>query len=314
MSSEFLTAEIWSQITKAVKGSRQRCAVAVAYFGKGADRLLPLAKGSRLVVDASERAVASGQTYPGALLRLVKSGVTVYSVPNLHAKVFVIGGTAFVGSNNASGRSASHLIEAATRTTDSAAVLAARQFVSDLCLHELTPKVLRQLARLYRPPLIPGGKSGKKPVQAPGGRPVLPRLLLAQQYIEEWSEDEQAFHDSAIAVAKKRRVHPRNFELDSFLYSGANPYRRGDVVVQVTDEGDGNLFVEAPGNVLYVRSRRDRRGQVTFVFLERPARRRRRVKALASALGCTQERLRRQGVVREQSLAAALLNVWAVTP
>lgn len=314
MNAEFLTGKVWSQITKAVKDSRQRCAVAVAYCGKETASLLPLREGSRLVVDASERAVASGQTYPNALLRLVKEGVAVYSVPNLHAKVFVIGGTAFVGSNNASGRSASHLIEAAIRTTDPGVVRAARQFVGDLCLHELTPEVLKQLAKLYRPPLLPGGKRRKKPVKESGGRPSLPRLLLAQLELEDWSEDDQALHDAAVTVAEERRKHPRSFELNSFRYTGVSPYRRGDVVVQVTDEGSGNVFVEAPGNVLHVRTRRNRRGQVTFVFLERPARRRRRVKDLASALGCTQKRLRRQGVVREQALARALLNAWAVTP
>lgn len=314
MSSEFLAAEVWSQITKAVRGSRQRCAVAVAYCGKEAVGLLPLPKGSRLVVDASERTVAAGQTYPRALLRLVKRGVAVYSVPNLHAKVFVIGGTAFVGSNNASGRSASHLIEAAIRTTDPGAVQAARQFVGDLCLHELTPGVLKRLAKLYHPPLIPGGKRGKKPVKEPSGRPVLPRLLLAQLYVEEWSEDELVLHDQALPVAERRRKHPRSFDLDTFVVAGGSPYRRGDVVIQVTDEGAGAVLVAPPGNILHVRSRRVRSGLRSVVFVERPSRRRRQLKAVARAVGCTQKRLKTQGVVREPSLAQALLNVWAVTP
>jgi len=49
--------------------------MAVAYFGKGASRLLPLTAGSRLVVDASECAVASGQTCPADLIKLVARGV-----------------------------------------------------------------------------------------------------------------------------------------------------------------------------------------------------------------------------------------------
>lgn len=62
MSTAFITQDVWPQLTKAARGSRQRCAVAVTYFGGGASRLLPLCRGSRLVVDASERAVSSGQT------------------------------------------------------------------------------------------------------------------------------------------------------------------------------------------------------------------------------------------------------------
>src|SRR5438034_685318 len=125
MSTAFVSKGIWPQLTKAVRGSRQRCAVAVAYCGAGASRLLPLPKGSRLVVDASERSVASGQTCPADLIKIVKHGVAVYSVPNLHAKVFVLGRAAYIGSANVSSRSASQLIEAVIRTTEPSAVRAA---------------------------------------------------------------------------------------------------------------------------------------------------------------------------------------------
>jgi hypothetical protein len=150
MSTTLLTQDIWPQLTKIARGTRQPCAVAVAYFGAGASQLLPLPKNSRLVVDASERAIASGQTCPADLIKLVKRGVRAYSVPNLHAKVFVLGRAAYIGSANASNRSASHLVEAVVRTTETDTVRSARQFVRELCLHELTPAVLKHLAKLYR--------------------------------------------------------------------------------------------------------------------------------------------------------------------
>ncbi len=153
MSTVFISSKVWPQLTKAVGRSQQGCSVAAAYFSAGASPLLPVHKGSRLVVDASDRAVASGQTCPTDLLKLVKRGVAVYSVPNVHAKVFVLGKTAYVGSANVSSRSASHLIEAVLRTTEPSEVQAARKFVEDLCLHELTPEVLEQLGKLYRPPV-----------------------------------------------------------------------------------------------------------------------------------------------------------------
>lgn len=312
MTTIFLCNDIWSRLTKGARGSRQRCAVAVAYFGAGASRLLPLPKGSRLVVDASERAVRSGQTCPADLLKQVKRGVAVYSVTNLHAKVFVLGRAAYIGSTNISNRSAAHLIEAVVRTTEPSALLAARQFVYDHCLHELTPTVLRRLAKLYRPPLIPGGKRGSRRVKESSGRPTLPRLFLTQIHLEDWTELDQKFHDNGLAVAKKRRQHPRSFELNSFRHVGNCPYRRGDVVVQVTDEGNGRDLVEPPGNVLNVRTRRNGIRQVSFVYLEQPVQRRRHIKSMARVLGCTQKRLRRNGVVRDPSFAQALLKAWAV--
>ena len=312
MSTVFITQELWPQLTKAARGSGHRCAVAVAYFGAGASRLLPLPKGSRLVVDASERAVASGQTCPADLSKLVKRGVTAYSVPNLHAKVFVLGRAAYIGSANVSNRSASQLVEAAIRATEPQAVRAAKAFVQEHCLHELTPTVLKRLARLYRPPLVPGGKRGKESAKQTFRRPALPPVLLAQLHLEDWSERDQALHDMALVVARKRREHPRSYELDSFRCTGKCKYQRGDVIIQVTDEGSGSVLVTPPGNVLHVRTRRDGKRQVSFVYLECPARRRRPVKTMARTLGRgTEARLRRNGVVRDSAFARKLLNAWA---
>jgi hypothetical protein len=312
MTTTFLSRDIWLQLTKAARVPHQRCAVAVAYFGKGASRLLPLAKGSRLVVDASERSVASGQTCPADLIKLVERGVAVYSVANLHAKVFVLGRAAYIGSANVSSRSASQLVEAVIRTTERSTVRAARKFVQQHCLHELTPTVLKRLAKLYRPPLVPGGKRGKPRQAMTSKRPSMPRLLLAQLHLTDWSEHEQTLHDRGMVVAKKRRKHSRRFELDDFSYEGKCPFQRGDLVVQVTDEGSSGIFVTPPGNVLHVQTGRSRNKVVSFVFLEQPARRRRQLRLIAQALGCTQKTLRRQGVIRDWSLAQALLNTWAV--
>ncbi|HEY3321209.1 MAG TPA: phospholipase D family protein [Planctomycetota bacterium] len=285
---------------------------AVAYSGANARRLLPMPKGSCLVVDSSERAVASGQTCPKDLLALMKRGVAIYSVPNLHAKVFVIGRTAYIGSTNVSVRSASQLIEAAVRTTEPKVVSAARDFVRKHCLHELTPTILKRLAKLYRPPRIPGGKRGNHRKLDSSVRPTLPRLLLAQLRLVDWSKRDQALHDEALAVAKKRRQHPRSFELDSFRWTGKCYYQRGDIVIEVTDKGGGSAWVSPPGNVLHVRSQRYGKRQVSFVYLELPARKRRHVSSLARALGRgAKKRLSRDGVVRNASFRERLLNVWS---
>ena len=312
MNTVLVTQDIWPQLTKAASGARQRCAVAVAYFGAGASRLLPLSKGSRLVVDASERAVASGQTCPGDLSKLVERGVAIYSVPNLHAKVFVLGKTAYVGSTNVSSRSASQLVEAVLRTTEPSAVRAARKFVEDHCLRELTPEVLKRLSELYRPPLIPGGTPKLRRVADSAIRPTLPRLFLAQLHLMDWCDHDQVQHDAGLVVARKRREHPRTFELTSFRVAGRCRYEEGDVVIQVTDEGSGKALVSPPANVLHVHPRQDSRGQVTFVYLEHAAHRRRDVRDVARKLDRgSLTRLRRDGMVRDKAFARLLLGLWS---
>lgn len=312
MSTVFLSQGIWPEITKTVHASRKRCFVAVAYFGGGSSRLLPLPKGSLLVVDASKRAVASGQTCPADLARLLNRGVIIYSVPNLHAKVFVVGRTAYIGSANVSKNSAEELIEAVVRTTEPGVVSTARQFVIDHCLHELTPAVLKQLAAIYRPPQVPGGGKGRP--RDTSSRPTLPRLLLAQLEREDWSEREQQLHDKGLVVAKKLRKHPRSWVMDDFRQTGKCRYVVGDVVIQVTNEGNGRVMVTPPANVIHVLPpRREGNTTVSFVYLERPDRNRRQLKSLARALGCTRAELGRDRVIRNPDFKQALLKAWAVT-
>lgn len=62
-----------------------------------------------LVVDATDEAIRTRLCDAKVLSRAVGQGAEVYSLPGLHAKVLVLGGTAVVGSANISMTSASSL-------------------------------------------------------------------------------------------------------------------------------------------------------------------------------------------------------------
>lgn len=162
MPTEFIEDQVLKRIRTAARLSRRPGKVAVAYFAKGAADLLPLKKNSKLVVDASEATVRSGGTSPSDLIKLSKKGVRVFSVQNLHAKVFVFGGKAFIGSSNVSMRSADTLKEAVVQISERHVVKAARDFVGSLCLQELGLEALDRLKKLYRPPRFPVGKARKR--------------------------------------------------------------------------------------------------------------------------------------------------------
>src|SRR6266478_5228908 len=150
MTAQFITRGVWKSITASAKAARKPALVAVAYFGQGASKLMPLPAGSRLVIDASEGAVKSGQTHPADLIRLQKRGVVIYSYPLLHAKVYAFDGFAFVGS--------------------------ARAFVRDLCRDELSPGRLDRMQKMYRPPRIPGGSKETRKASSRKAASGLPRL------------------------------------------------------------------------------------------------------------------------------------------
>lgn len=151
----FVGPNVWAEITAAAKASNNPVFVAVAYFGKKGDALLPLAKNSTLVVDASINTVSSGGTCPAALRPLLKRGVKIFSAQNLHAKVFVFDDVAFVGSANASTRSQKHLVEAVVKSTDAVLVTDAREFVQGIAVTALTDADLIELQKSYKPPKAP---------------------------------------------------------------------------------------------------------------------------------------------------------------
>jgi hypothetical protein len=312
MSTDFIHSGIWATLTKAARASSQRCYVAVAYFGKGACKMLPLKEGSRLVVDASDLAVKSGQTCPQDLIDLQAIGVEIYSVRNLHAKVFVLGRAAFIGSANASNRSKNQLVEAVIRTTDRLVIEASRQFVNDLRGQELTPEVLKRLNKIYRPPLIPGGN--RIPVGF-SDKPALSNTFIESlDQRKSLSEADQAILDSGWIVAKSRRTgKKRDYEVEDITFAGGTAIVRGDVLFpRVTARGRRDM-IEAPSNVLHVKHHRDSKNRkIAFVYVERRICRRRTVQQVAKSLGHgALKRLRKDGKIRDAVFAQRLRNLWA---
>jgi hypothetical protein len=312
MKTEFVFKGIWRSLTASAKSARKPAFVAVAYFGQGASKLLPLPAGSRLVVDASENAVKSGQTHPSDLKLLQKRGVVIYSYPSLHAKVYAFEGFAFVGSANASSRSSGVLTEAVVRTSDQAVVRSAEKFVRDLCRDELSPGRLDRLQKMYRPPRVPGGTKGREKVNSQKPRQTMPRLFLAQLKLKDIPEGSEGASEQGMKIAKIRRKHGRSYVLDDYFSVGKNIIQEGDKVIQILERPDGSRLIDAPADVLYTRLWKGSRYPVTFIYLEHPDIRRIRLGKLARRLGYgAKKKLHRDGMVRDREFAAKLLANWS---
>ena len=310
MTTQFQGVTVWPLIRKAVRSSQRPAHVAVAYLGQGASRLLPLPPGSRLVVDASESAVKSGQTCPSELARLQKRGVRVFSATNLHAKVFVVDSKVFVGSANVSRRSSNALVEAVVMTSDRAVVAGAKRFVADLCMIELGPERLSRLGKLYRPPKLTGSSSLRTRPNGRRVRPALPQVWIAQLVAADWPEWTDEALERGHQAAKDRMNRPRRHTIDKFSW-GKNPsFRPGDIVVQVVKEEDGRRMVSPPGTVLHIEKWNRRRDSRVFVYLEVPVRRRVQLDRLAGRVGTVgKKRLMRGGKVSPE-LSERLLEAW----
>lgn len=138
---------VWKAIGK-LEGKPRLAAI--AYLGENAPHLLgDFCAGDVVVCDASDGTIKSSSTSRKALNDLVRRGVHVYSLKNLHAKVICIGGTAVVGSMNASASSTS-MHEAAVFITSDKDVRAARQLIRDFAAQatEVDEQFLRRIGRL----------------------------------------------------------------------------------------------------------------------------------------------------------------------
>lgn len=117
-----LSDGLWAALRERARKARKKRA-AIAYFTKNH---LALGRGDILVVDASDGAIKSQATNAFLLEEMHAKGVTIYSLPGLHAKVALLDDVAVIGSANSSPNSEDRLIEAAL-VSDSPFVVAGVQ-------------------------------------------------------------------------------------------------------------------------------------------------------------------------------------------
>lgn len=170
----FLTGhQVLDAMTEAARSGKHVTA-AVAYVGSDAADILALGSGDLIVVNGSVNAIKTGATSNAAIRQWYDAGAQVFSHDRIHAKVFVVSRTAYVGSANLSERARSgDSIEAAVATTDSTLVAAVRAFIHRLArqAEEVDDAWLERAAqiKIERPPPPWNGEPAFFPVRI---RPV----------------------------------------------------------------------------------------------------------------------------------------------
>lgn len=110
----FLHGDSLWRLIKAETKNAKTIKVVIAYVSKGA--ALIFKPGDLLIVDASDVAIAGGQTSAKVLADLHMKSVLVYSHRGLHAKLVIADSVLFSSSANLSESSETKLLEAGIRT------------------------------------------------------------------------------------------------------------------------------------------------------------------------------------------------------
>ena len=302
MASKLLTSNIWKELTASAKRHCKNSFAAVAYFGKGASKMLPLKKGSSLVVDASEHSVKSGQTSPTELLQLYKQGVKIYSYSNLHAKVFVFGNDLFIGSTNVSSRSSNLLQEAVFKTSDRKSIRESKKFIEQLCGIELGPAQLKALNKIYRPPKIAGGK-GVKAIN-PKKNVSLPGFYICLLETREFSKGHEEPLKQGRVEAKKMRINIRRHQVEEFEWTGTFRAKKGDIVMQIVHE-PGKEMVSPPGVIINIKSWGNYKK--SFVFVEVPVKRRKNLTWFSKRI---ESRVLNRSGKKDSVIAHKIIELW----
>lgn len=303
MKNGLITLNIWQNISDAVKRCRTKSFVAVAYFGQGGSKMLPLKKGSKLVVDASEKAVKTGQTSPEELLLLYNKGVNIYSHSNLHAKVFVIGNQLFIGSTNVSQYSAKTLREAVLTSKETGLIKEAKSFIESLCQFDLGPEMLKKLAKIYNPPKVPGDKRRKQKQTNPRDENI-PNVFVFNINLIDYPEGHETILAQGAKEAGKKRINKKRHTLDDFNSGNDIKFKLGDIAIQVINEGH-KTFVSPPALMLH--KKYWKKNNSYFVYLEVPNRRRKSIESVNKLMG--NKSWSREGK-KGPAIARKLISLW----
>lgn len=275
--TSFVTNELlWQTVTSRVK-SATHVDAAIAYFGRGGSKRIPLKKGDRLVTDMSLATVQSGITDPYEVEKLVQRKVLVFTRRNLHAKVVVADACVVAGSANASKHSFDVLDEAAILTNDPVAIRRAKEFIDRLCTEPISPEYLEECKRQYKPPRFKGQGANGKLAQA---RTSHAKLWIVNLYDASIPNPEIERYEQGEKQAKERVRDESKFKTTSFHWPHkpkmASELELGDWIIEVITHKDKTIDVYPPGRLLltdhYVRDAAS--GKERWVFhLEVPQRR-----------------------------------------
>jgi hypothetical protein len=197
-----LSSDVWKEIGKRAKAA-ERCKAAIAYVTRDQ---VGFQAGDVLVVDASKKAITSGQTDAPLLRALHRKRVAVYSQEGLHAKVLLLGNYSVGGSANMSG-SSEDLIEAAV-ISDSAVVASG---VDSFIVQHATKKARLTSARIealckievVRTGWTKGGQKSKpkKRIRSLGNRTW---IVGVKEIARDPPTNEQKYIDRANALLSER--------------------------------------------------------------------------------------------------------------
>jgi len=230
---KLLCDDLWPTIKHLAKNSSVKRA-AVAYVTS--EEYVRFSEGDVLITDASDQAIASGQTNANLLARAFGRKAQLFSLPGLHTKVMLLGGTAVIGSANLSESSANSMVEAAWVTDGPEAVGMVTSLVNQLTV-QAKPIDSEFLNRIQEIKVLARPHFGGKRTKHVKVKVLKPRTwILGVHELIRIPASEQKLIDTGTAVAEEK-VTKASSGVSWIRWPGNSRFRKkakkGDAVIQI---------------------------------------------------------------------------------
>jgi PLD-like domain len=269
--NRILSGDLWTTVSNLARKSKIMRA-AIAYVS--ADKLIEFGKGDTLIVDASDEAIASGQTSATTLAKFHTAGAELYSLTNLHAKVLLLDRYAIVGSANLSARSEQTLVEAALLTDEPSPVTSTLQLIRQLqrraiLIDSAFIKRIKFIAVTQQNRAGSSERTGERRVRIRVGMPRTWFICLWDFTLKEWQKIEK--HVEKGKLSAQKHLTSASSDIMPMRFTGTSRFRReaqrGDLIIWSwrKEADDSPVFVYRHSPLLS----RQNRGVETLFFVER---------------------------------------------
>lgn len=232
---KFVSENLWKEIAVLAKKSKVKKA-AIAYVT--ADHEIEFCEGDLLIVDASNAAIASGETSAAVLARALGREAEIYSCPGLHTKVLLLDDIAVIGSANLSQSSSDQLIEAALLTDQPRVAASLNSFLHQLKSSRFSDRVDDIFVkRIKKISVVRRGRGISKRKRGVIPSPVNRVWIVTTRDLDDDAfplEKEMAKKGERAAAKHKQRV---SSEITWMRWTGRSNFRdqarAGDVVINI---------------------------------------------------------------------------------
>jgi hypothetical protein len=161
---KYLSGELlWDRIKTLSENKTKQTVVVSPYIGSNVNNMIAFKPGDFLISSITEANVKQGNVNPSSLEYLKMQGVRIFSINNLHSKIYYFNDSVVVCSANLSENSKNNLVESGIWTDDQETLKSVLEDLRLLCKEEVNLEFIRSLKTSYNPALKITGVSTNTP-------------------------------------------------------------------------------------------------------------------------------------------------------